>query len=312
MDSAKTFEATFAEIEEKPQVKSIAFFVDDSFRNALPSAIISNFDEVMAFVEQQTENDLNLVLTTDEDFEAAEKRCAELNKLKQNIDAQRKEVKKAWNAPYTEFEDKCKKLTERLDAAKDNLWGQVQSSKQKVKDEKEATYKAYWDKLNAERLGGYRTWAQIFDKTWLNKGKRREAVFAELDKIFEGTVADITTLRGLESEFETVLIKYYKDGHSLNETMAYALTLQNEKKRLEALKTQQAQASAPIQPKQTAQAENQAYSEPYRATEQEQNVATDTTDQETVAITFTVETTRAKFQALAEFLRNNGIKYYKA
>lgn len=258
---------------------TIEFVVKRDFEKNLPQ-ILSNIAEVKEWAAEQTKVDRALILQSDEDFDEARKRCAAINKIIQGIDGNRKDIKKAYNAPYEIFEKSLKEVTAILTEARENLWGQITAAENEQKAKKEAEYFAYYNSLTGAQQ--WRSWAQIFDKTWLNKGKSDEVIKAEINKIVELQNTDIAAIKSLQSEFTVGLIQYYKDGHSLSETIAYNTRLCAEK---QALKEEM-----PVAPK----------IEPH----QEET-------SEIITVDFRVQCTSEKLKALGEYMKRNNIRYGK-
>ena len=169
------------EAEQANEKQALEFVVDESFIKRLPE-IISNLEAIKGAIIERTEADRNLVLVTDEDFDKARKRCAELNKIVSQIDEERKRVKREYVKPYEEFDKKIKETTAVITEAKDNLWGQITAAENAAKERKEEEYKAYYAEKGAF-AAEYRPWEQIFNKSWLNKGYTAEKVCKEIDDI---------------------------------------------------------------------------------------------------------------------------------
>lgn len=203
--------------------QSMEFTVAD-FTEQLPQ-ILSNVKELYEWAVVQTEIDRKLVLTTDKDIEEARERCALLNKVIAQIDQKRKDVKRAYNKPYETFEQAIKKVSAVILQGKENLWSQVLETEQRLKNQKETKYRTYWESLNVK----YRTWGQIFDKKWLNKGVKEVAVLKSLDEIASLTNSQIEAIRALDSEFEISLLDFYKRGATLQDCLVYNKELQREK-----------------------------------------------------------------------------------
>lgn len=72
-----------------------------------------NFDEVKAFLDLQHERYRNVIYSED-GIKAAKADKSMLTKLKKAIDDRRKEIKKAYLAPYNEMEAKIKELLEMI------------------------------------------------------------------------------------------------------------------------------------------------------------------------------------------------------
>ena len=95
----ENIETAIAELNKEQYIpKSIEFTVQEDFAKNLPQ-IVSNLEQVEAWAIAQTEQDRNLVLLTEEDFETAKERSAQLNKQIKLIEDKRKEIKKAYNQP---------------------------------------------------------------------------------------------------------------------------------------------------------------------------------------------------------------------
>ena len=289
----ENIETAIAELNKEQHIpRSIEFTVQEDFAKNLPQ-IVSNLAEVKAWAEEQTKADREIVLLTEEDFENARERCAKLNKMIKFIEDKRKEVKKEYNRPYEIFEKAAKEVVSVLSSAREHQWSQVTKAEEEAKEQKKQRLREYWQKLNREAIGGYRTFEQIFDSKWLNKGTKIETACEEMDKIFESTLADIYAIRSLNSEFEVSLIEYYKDGHNVSEVISYNNRLQEQK---QAQIGREEQSRANTQPKQET---------PNLPQKNEQNEEM----QELIRMEFFVECTNEQLHGLGKYLRENGIKY---
>lgn len=272
------------------ETRTVEFMVQGDFVKNLPQ-ILSNVQEIKVWAEEQTRLDRSLILQTDEDFDNGRKRCATINKVIQSIEAKRKDVKKAYNEPYEIFEKSLKEVTAVLTEAKDNLWGQITQAENEAKARKEAEYRTYFERAGLK----FRTWAQIFDKKWLNKGKDDKTVYAEIDEIVRKCNEEVSAIQSLNSEFITALLQYYADGHSLGDTITYNTRLGEQKRLIEQRKAQE-QVNTPPAPE-TAKNDNYARVEPI--------------EEEIVTIDFRVQCTSTQLQTLGQFMRQHGIKYGK-
>lgn len=275
------------EAEQVNEKQALEFVVDESFIKRLPE-IISNLEAIKGAIIERTETDRNLVLVTDEDFDKARKRCADLNKINAQIDEERKRVKKEYIKPYELFESKVKEVTGIITAAKENLWGQITAAENAVKERKENEYKAYYAEKGAF-AAEYRTWEQIFNKSWLNKGYSADKVCKEIDEIISEIASDIDTIDNLNSEFAPALYEKYKSGATLKEVVAYNVALNASKNAVEQRKAN------------TATTESQT----------EENAADESVEPETGYIVkdFRVYCTKSQLDALKEFLILHKIKY---
>ena len=274
--------------EQEREKQTVEFVVDEDFVKKLPQ-ILSNLDEIKAVVEAGIETDRNLVLATDEDFYKARKRCADLNKINAQIDEERKRVKKEYIKPYELFESKVKEVTGIITEARENLWGQITAAENVIKERKENEYKAYYE--NHGFASEYRTWEQIFNKSWLNKGYSAEKVCKEIDEIISEIISDVDTIDNLNSEFAPALYEKYKSGASLKEVVAYNVALNGSKNAVAQRKAN------------TATTESQT----------EENATDESVEGNTAMLTidFRVVCTKNQLNALKDFLILNKIRYGK-
>ena len=263
--------------EEKNLPSSVDFVVKEDFVSSLP-VILSNIEQIKQWAIERTKTDRSLVLQTDEDFEKAKSRCAEINKVIESIETKRKEVKKSYHAPYEIFESSLKEVTGILSEAKDNLWGQVKEADEKRKAEKGNAIELYYEKSFPEKLKKIRCLPSIMKKSWLNKSTRLETVFKEIDQIANDILSDIQAIRQFGEEDGSTIGLYYSLGHSLADSITF---LQKEKEK------------------------------DAKAIFVKKEVPLDVIEEPTVNIDFRVECTPTKLKMLKEFLIKNHIKYRK-
>lgn len=275
---------------------SIEFTVQEDFINNLPQ-IISNVEQLAVWAKAQTEADKNLILTSDDDFDKAKKRCADIKKVVKSINDKRISVKKAYSQPIEIFEKKLKEVTAILENTHANLWGQVTKQEQEKKDKLEAQYRNYFES-KAEELGisQYRSWKQIFNEKWLNKSVKADTVLSEIDNICTSIKNELTAIKALSSEFKLVLLERYAEGYSMTDIINYDCKLKSQKQALEMRKQE---VKGNLQPQPTK-------------TEEPPKEQVKTENEEVFETVFKVWTTKEQLVALGAYLRENGIKYGKA
>lgn len=280
-------------MQQVPQ--SMDFVVKDDFVKNLPQ-ILSNVKELGEWAKRQTEADRNLILAADKDFENAKKRCADINKVVKNIEDKRKQVKKEYNAPYEIFEKELKEVTAVLNTARDNLWEQITKAEQEIKDKLENHYRNYFEtKAEENGITAYKTWEQIFDPKWLNKGKKANTVCEEIDDKIATVKNELTAIKALQSEFESVLLVRYAEGHTMTDIITYDSRLKAEKQAVETRKQEVKENTQPI---------------PEKPIVPPKETVVDETE-EVFATDFRVWTTKQQLAELGRYLRENGIKYGK-
>lgn len=267
--------------EAKPQ--TVDFVVKEDFVEKLPQ-ILSNVEQIKQWAIRQTERDRNLVLQTEEDFSAAKKRCADINRVVDNISAKRREVKKAYTAPYDLFETKLKEVTQVLQDARNNLWGQITAAEEQEKEKKRERIEEIYNELATDLQKEYRPLETIFDPKWLNKTTRLDAVREQITLSGLNVKNDVKAIRALRGTGDVApLLLRYKDGASVVEIIDYNARLQ-----AEAAKTAQ---------------------KPVPAEEPKKDTAEPVIDVFTVDLR--VVATREQFAELKEFLKQHNIKYGK-
>ena len=96
-------------------METLEFVMQTDLATALPAVLEFNFEDLKKALAERMELYRGLVVTED-GIKAAKQDRADLNKLREAIEAKRKEVKKACMAPYTEFEGRVKELVQLVDA----------------------------------------------------------------------------------------------------------------------------------------------------------------------------------------------------
>lgn len=128
-----------------------------------------NFEDALNYLEEKLQ-DMKGWILTDETIEFAKKDLADLNKLKANIEAFRKEKKKMMEAPIKEFEKKCKILVEKVDEVYLPIKEQADAFEQKRKEQKREEVLGLLNKIKSESTLPDEYLNRIeFNEKWLNK-----------------------------------------------------------------------------------------------------------------------------------------------
>lgn len=194
------------------------FILEKEVSEIVPAAVGFNFDQLKQELEISLVKYQSMVVTEDGTKEAKEDR-AKLNALKNTIDGKRKEIKKDWNKPYIEFEDKIKVLIGMIDEPIQTIDKQVKAYEQAVKDEKSAEIRDYFNKEIGDLLLLV-PYEKIHVPKWLNLGEKLPAIKKEISAIIETIQNDIKVIKGLELECEQQMLDKYLVSFSLSEAMA--------------------------------------------------------------------------------------------
>lgn len=194
------------------------FILEKEVCDIVPAAVGFNFDQLKQELEVSLVKYQNMVVTEDSTKEAKGDR-AKLNALKNVIDGKRKEIKKEWNVPYIEFENKVKVLIGMIDEPIQTIDKQVKAYEQAVKAKKQEEIYLFFHE-NIGDLKGLVSYEKIHVNSWLNAGSKMNAIQAEITAIIETINNDIAVIKGLELECEQQMLDKYLVNFSLSEAMA--------------------------------------------------------------------------------------------
>lgn len=258
---------------------------------ALPIQI--NFEELRQELTARLESYQGLTFT-DADISEAKDTRAKLNKLKDALEARRKDVKKACLAPYEDFEKQIKELVSLVDAPILAIDGQVKDFEQRKKAEKKADIEEFFND-NIGDLGELLSLDRIWSDKWLNATTKMNDICLAVITAIQRTRADLQTIADLKSEFELQIKDTYLRTLDLSSALNEKTRLEAQKQRLAEFEAKQADAPALVPvPAPVTQARSFAEDEP---------------EQPTITVDFRVIATQAQLEALKAFLKANGIKY---
>ena len=286
-------------------METLEFVMQTDLSTALPAVLEFNYDTLKSALAARMDLYRGLVVTED-GIKAAKHDRADLNKLREAIDAKRKEVKKACLAPYNNFEARVKELTALVDAP----IAAIDKQLQQYEEQRRATKRADVQAIYEETVGELRSLLP-FDKLWRDEWynaswsmkKIREAIVAAEGK----AASDLEVLSTVESEFiEAVKLKYL-EGLDLNAALAERARLQERAAKLRQYEEQQRQAqentAANLQEEERAKASARGAEQAAAATQSEG------TEENIYLLRFECQLTRAQAAALADFLKANRISY---
>lgn len=190
--------------------------------------VIDNFLEMKDALAQMLARYKNVVYTEDmlSDAKADKK---ELTRLRREIDDRRKEVKKAYLAPYNDFEAQVKELLAMVDAPLSEIKDFVSAMEAREKEAKREDIYTYFVKQSAP-LGDL---AQavfdspgFFDSKWLNKTTRAKTWQTEVDEKIASAARDLRSIQAAGGEHTSALMAKYLERLELDGVLNYQGTLQ--------------------------------------------------------------------------------------
>lgn len=285
-------------------METLEFVMQTDLATALPAVLEFNFEDLKKALAERMELYRGLVVTED-GIKAAKQDRADLNKLREAIEAKRKEVKKACMAPYTEFEGRVKELVQLVDAPIAAIDGQLKEYEEKRRAEKRAEIAAIYEETVGE-LKGILPFERLWRDEWYNTAwsikKIREAIVAAEGK----TASDLEVLSTVESEFAEAVRLKYLEALDLNAALAERARLQERAAKLREYEEQRRRAaeaeaaSVPEAERAEAAAKDAGQAEAAPATGAEETV---------YLLRFECQLTRSQAMELSAWLKDRNISY---
>lgn len=285
-------------------METLEFVMQTDLATALPAVLEFNFEDLKKALAERMELYRGLVVTED-GIKAAKQDRADLNKLREAIEAKRKEVKKACMAPYTEFEGRVKELVQLVDAPIAAIDGQLKEYEEKRRADKRAEIAAIYEETVGE-LKGILPFERLWRDEWYNTAwsmkKIREAIVAAEGK----TASDLEVLSTVESEFAEAVRLKYLEALDLNAALAERARLQERAVKLREYEEQRRRAaeaeaaSVPEAEQAEAAAKDAGQAEAAPATGAEETV---------YLLRFECQLTRSQAAELSAFLKARNISY---
>lgn len=219
------------------------------------------------------------MIYSEDNIKSAKEDRANLNKLSKALDERRKEIKKDFMKPYTEFEEKIKDLITLVDKTSKKVDSQVKFYEDKTKQEKKDIIKAIYDE-NIGELKKLVSFEKLFKDKWLNVSESLSKVSQELMEEIERIKQEYGTLQKVIAgdPSEEQLKMFFFSILSLERTLAQKEIVEAERQKLKEIEASNRQVTKP-------------------------------TDNELIEVKFRVLATNEQLKLLSEFLINNNIKY---
>ena len=194
--------------------------------------IQQNLKEVAASVRKYCD-DFKGVVVTEDTVADGKQMLANIRKEKKYLDDQRKEIKKAWNAPYLEFEKQVKEVTALYDEPINMINGQIQELEEQRKAKKRETINEIWTTAKIpEELQGWFSLSELYNPRWENATFKDKDIEQEIsDKVAMLKMA-YDTVRSLHHPYEEDGLKVLKESKDLQSAMACMTNLMEQERRI--------------------------------------------------------------------------------
>lgn len=179
--------------------------------NYTPAAVEWNKAELAAYIESVAALYDNGIVT---DKSTARHDRAAVNKVRKELDAARKDVKRRYAAPYEAFEAELKEMIAPLDRLAAKLDGIAKICEEEDRNRRRETLHKIWSET--------RSWSvpfeRIFDNTWLYASKSEEAAIAAMLAAAESAEGDIRAITQFGGNIEANITEYL-NGSTLSEVL---------------------------------------------------------------------------------------------
>lgn len=289
-------------------MSEMQFEVITDLTPVVSTEIQTNFEAVKAWLTEELAPYATMVVTTDTVADAKKTR-ANIRKVGDSIDSQRKAIKKEWMKPYEEYEAKCKELTGIVSEAVTNIDKQIKEMENAEKQAKRQRLESFFN-INSDDIRDYLSFDDVFDSKWLN------ATYAETDAAniitakIEETRESLAAIRSMNSPYEAAMLREYSKSHNLAYALGEGKHLENLQKAEEERRKREEEAKA-VTPAEPETPTESAVETPMPIQPSVRPIGADPVPTEkTFSYDFIcTNMTRAQCYALKECLEANGITY---
>jgi hypothetical protein len=289
-------------------MSEMKFEVTTDLAPVINTQIETNFEAVRDWLTEELAPYASMVVTADS-ISDAKKTRANIRKVGDSIDSQRKAIKKEWMKPYEEYEAKCKELTGIVNEAVQNIDGQIKEMENAEKEAKRKRLESFFNTESSD-VSDYISFGDIFDSRWLNASYAETDAAGIIQQKIEETRDGLYAIRGMESPYETAILSEFAKSHSLAKAMAEGRRLEAIQRAEEERRAREAEikAQTPMPPENVPEmvvGPAQPIQPPVRPV-----VTEDAPKEKTFSYRFDFPNiTTAQAKALKQCLVENGIKY---
>lgn len=265
----------------------------------IPQSIAFNAEELKDQLCQSLEHYNHLVITEGSIREAKADR-AKLNKLKEAMEAKRKEIKAACNVPYESFKRQYDEVLALVQKPIQAIDSQLKAFEETRKADKLQEITAFWNQHVGEHAD-YISFKQAFQKRWLNTSVPMSEIQTDIMAAFLRTGDGVNAIRALHSDFEMEALEEFATSNDLSAALRKI-------QQMEARRKAEQEKRRPATPPENAPPEDA----PPAALQQAPARTLGTSaamSEKTYTVDFRVTGTRAQLEQLKAFLKQNRLPY---
>lgn len=269
--------------------------------NGFVKEILWNNKELKAEIEAKMQDYKNLVFT-EETIKEAKTDRANLRKLKDAFEGERKRIKKLCMEPYENFERQVKEVVSLIEEPIQLIDKQIKEVEEQKKHQKRKYIEELFGTIGFQC---FVTLDKIWDDKWLNVSVPLTKIEEQMKSIMYRIGNEVVTISRLP-EFSFEALDMYKKTLDLNQAIQEGHRLADIQKRKVAYEEEQKQREAEKAKRQ----EERAALEPDTAiTKEAESFTTHQPEEKLYTVEFRVETTKEKLNLLKNFFQLNNITY---
>lgn len=269
--------------------QEMALILSTPIEQLIPQLIAWNNSELMASVKERLTAYVGKIYDESSINEAKSDR-AQLNNFAKALNAERLRIGKIYDAPLQKFKAEVDEVIHAVEQVSATIDEQVKAYEQARQESRLAENKEYFVSVLPETLAQFVSYEMIAKKEWLNASKTPTAVKKEIDTTVQKIVTDLATIDALGDAEADMKAEYFQ-------TLDLAATIQaHERRKADKARIQAAQETAKVAA--ARETHDEELSKPQ--------------DAKLFTVSFAVTGTSTQLNALADYMRANGLKFKKS
>ncbi len=210
-----------------------------------PAVLTDNIAALEAYVDAQLKPYMGMAIDPDSESEIKNARAvmAELNKLKNPIEDERKRIKREYDAPLRAFEEKVKAITSKIDEARNFIKVQVENADEAFKERRKAHLREEYEGV-AGLLADVIPFEAILVPEWLRRSKAESAAEYALQERAATALKGYETLTKKQLVHADEVIKRYTETLDVIAALELEDKLNDDDKKMAEFKAKQEAAEA--------------------------------------------------------------------
>lgn len=191
--------------------------------------IEDNLNEVELSIREKV-SEYSAVVVTEDTIKDGKKFLADIRKEKKSLDDERKAIKSQWMAPYEAFERRAKQIIALYDEPVKLINEQLEEYESQRREMKRQGIREVYDFVKSD-LADWLPLERIYNPKWENATYSCKKVREDMELVFDQMKVSISTVKSMNSEFETDALRVLKESGSLQAAISEINELQRQKER---------------------------------------------------------------------------------